>query len=94
MNGLEIDLTVSYQTVCVRVTAIVPKGLNDAFVAEFLRTVSRAFAAVEGVSEEWMHEELEGVVEGFEDDSNFMFVWTRPLTNTGDPYSVCALRES
>ena len=84
MSEPEIDLDVEYQTGCVRITAIVPKILGETGVAGFLRRVSRALAAVEEVPEKWMHEELEGLVQGFENVSNFMFVWTRPLTNARD----------
>jgi hypothetical protein len=78
------DLEYDTRSVCL--SAIIPKDAGELFVAEFLWRVSRAFAETEGVAVDWMHEFLEGVVQGFEDDSEFKFVWERRLAGNCPKY--------
>jgi hypothetical protein len=71
------DIDLEHDTASVFLTVMIPKFIDDIFVAEFLRMVSRAFAETEGVSTEWMHAVLEKQVRGFEDATHIKFVWER-----------------
>jgi hypothetical protein len=77
-----VDLKNDTTSMCL--TVIIPKHAGEVFVADFLRRVSRAFAETERVSVDGMHEVLESLVQGFEDDSQFKFVWERSLTGKGN----------
>lgn len=79
-----VDL--EYDTTSACLTVMIPKDAGELFLAEFLWRISRAFAETEGVSVDWMHEVLESLVEGFEDDSHFKFVWERSLEGKGRNY--------
>jgi hypothetical protein len=65
---------------------MIRKDAGEPFVAEFLWRVSGAFAETEGVPVDWMHEVLESLVQGFEDDFQFKFVWERSLEGKGHQY--------
>lgn len=67
-------------------TVLIPRSIDDIFVAEFLRMVSRAFAETEGVSTEWMHSVLEKEVRGFEDRTHLKFVWERSFKGKSPSY--------
>jgi hypothetical protein len=71
------DIDLEHDTASVFLTVMIPKFIDDIFVAEFLRMVSRAFAETEGVSTGWMHAVLEKQVRGFEDATHIKFVWER-----------------
>jgi hypothetical protein len=71
------DIDLEHDTESVFLTVMIPKSTDDIFVAEFLRTVSRAFAETEGVSEDWMHAVLESQVRGYEDATHIKFAWER-----------------
>lgn len=79
-------MDLEYNTTSVCLTVMIPKLAGDLFLAEFLWTVSRAFAETESISVDWMHEVLESLVQGFEDDSHFKFVWERSLEGKARHY--------
>jgi hypothetical protein len=79
-------MDLEYDTTSVCLTVMIPKHAGEPFVAEFLWRVSGAFAETEGVSVHRMHEVLESLVQGFEDDSQFKFVWERSREGKGRHY--------
>jgi hypothetical protein len=80
------DIDLEHDTASVFLTVMIPKSIDDIFVAEFLRMVSRAFAVTEGVSEDWMHALLESQVRGHEDATHLKFVWERSFRGQNPRY--------
>jgi len=80
------DINLEHDTASVFLTVMIPKSIDDKFVAEFLRMVSRAFAETEGVSTEWMHVVLGKQVRGFEDATHIKFVWERSFRGKSPCY--------
>jgi len=81
---VEIDLARDASSVYL--TLVVPKQADDTVVAAWLRRVSRAFAATEGVDEDTMHSILESQVRGFEDATHLKFVWERSVRSDDAQY--------
>jgi hypothetical protein len=86
VQGPVFDIDLEHDTASVFLTVMIPKSIDEIFVAEFLRMVSRAFAQTEGVSEDWMHAVLEGQVRGYEDGTHIKFVWERSFKGRNSRY--------
>jgi hypothetical protein len=86
VQELVFHIDLEHDTGSVFLTVLIPRSIDDIFVAEFLRMVSRAFAETEGVSAEWMHAVLEKEVRGFEDPTHLKFVWERSFQGKNPSY--------